>query len=54
MIVHCLESGKNVGELLNEFRRQIMVEKDAHELAVAVSHVGHLYRECVDRGEALS
>ncbi len=51
VIVNGLESGNDVGQPSNQLRGEILVEQDAHRLAVAVGHVGHLCRERVDRRE---
>jgi hypothetical protein len=53
VFVHALESGKDVGQLPNQLRGEILVQQDAHGLAVAVGHVGHLRRKCVHSREVL-
>jgi hypothetical protein len=53
VIAYGLKSGNNVGQLPNQLWGEILVQQDAHGLAVAVGHIGHLCRKRVDRREVL-
>lgn len=53
VIIHGLKSGNNVCQPSNELRGEVLVQQDAHGLAVAVSRVRHLRRKRVNGCEVL-
>jgi hypothetical protein len=50
VIIHALKCGNDIGQLPNQLRGQILVQQDAHGLAVAVGDIGHLCCKRADRG----
>ena len=47
MIINVLQAGYSVVQFFYQFRRQILVEKNAHLLAASVGGLGHFRGKCV-------